>query len=96
MQQYDSRGHPTNPASRARARSLIRAQNDVLATIGVCERSSHHDAHSKDSGALQQLHDTARRDNVRTNQVFCADSVLNFAATWWISAVKHRLLVWAV
>ncbi|KAI9681654.1 MAG: hypothetical protein M1829_000853 [Trizodia sp. TS-e1964] len=36
VQKYDSRGRPVNPASRAMSRILIRAQNDVLATVGVC------------------------------------------------------------
>ena len=36
VQSYDLRGHPENQTSRANARRLRRAQNDILATIGVC------------------------------------------------------------
>lgn len=36
MQSYDLRGHPENRTSRANARRLRRAQNDILTTIGVC------------------------------------------------------------
>lgn len=35
-QSYDLRGHPENSASRSAARRLRKAQNDILATIGVC------------------------------------------------------------
>ncbi|MCJ1376649.1 hypothetical protein MMC20_007892 [Loxospora ochrophaea] len=36
VQQYDSRGRPKNRTSERKARSARLAQNDVLATIGVC------------------------------------------------------------
>ncbi|MCJ1251174.1 hypothetical protein MMC30_008405 [Trapelia coarctata] len=36
VQSYDLRGHPENQTSRANARRLRRAQNDILTTIGVC------------------------------------------------------------
>lgn len=36
LQQYDIRGHPENPSSRSAARRSRWAQNDILATIGVC------------------------------------------------------------
>lgn len=36
QQQYDSSGYPENFESRALSRQSRRAQNDVLATVGVC------------------------------------------------------------
>ena len=36
MQRYDARGHPENNESRRLARRSRYAQNDILATIGVC------------------------------------------------------------
>ena len=35
-QQYDRKGYPENPASRALARQSRRAINDILTTVGVC------------------------------------------------------------
>ncbi|KAL9605143.1 MAG: hypothetical protein Q9219_000077 [cf. Caloplaca sp. 3 TL-2023] len=35
VQRFDSRGHPQNPTSRALSRASRRAQNDVLATVGI-------------------------------------------------------------
>ncbi|KAL8831065.1 MAG: hypothetical protein Q9191_001077 [Dirinaria sp. TL-2023a] len=37
-QQYDRQGHPENSISRELVRESRRAQNEVLTTIGVCER----------------------------------------------------------
>lgn len=37
MQQYDSRGHPQNLASRLLVRQARRAQNDVLADVGILQ-----------------------------------------------------------
>ncbi|CAF9915683.1 hypothetical protein IMSHALPRED_002673 [Imshaugia aleurites] len=36
QQQYDRKGYPENPASRALSRQSRRAINDILATVGVC------------------------------------------------------------
>lgn len=35
VQQYDERGHPVNPASKAFGRELRRAKNDILSTMGI-------------------------------------------------------------
>ncbi|KAK4945505.1 hypothetical protein LTR28_008019, partial [Elasticomyces elasticus] len=38
VQQYDASGAPMNPSSAARKQAMRRAQNEVLALVGVCER----------------------------------------------------------
>ncbi|KAL8739180.1 MAG: hypothetical protein Q9190_007875 [Brigantiaea leucoxantha] len=50
VQQYDRCGHPINPVSRSLARQSRRAQNDILATVGVCTRPEQAIDPSQDSG----------------------------------------------
>ena len=49
-QQYDRRGYPENPGSRALIRQSRRAQNDVLETVGVCINAEVVDAADKSHG----------------------------------------------
>ncbi|KAK3109291.1 hypothetical protein LTR53_017611, partial [Teratosphaeriaceae sp. CCFEE 6253] len=46
-QQYDAKGRPVNPATAARNAEMRRAQNSILALVGVveaAERSEHQTA----------------------------------------------------
>ncbi|KAL8953660.1 MAG: hypothetical protein Q9222_000497 [Ikaeria aurantiellina] len=63
IQQYDSRGRPVNALSRALSRQSRRAQNDVLATVGVLWGP---DQGSSGSSVLPTSHD----DHPRNPNVF--------------------------
>ncbi|KAK4986921.1 hypothetical protein LTR66_003820 [Elasticomyces elasticus] len=51
VQQYDASGAPMNPSSAARKQAMRRAQNEVLALVGVCERKGEvKEGEAKESG----------------------------------------------
>jgi trimethylamine:corrinoid methyltransferase-like protein len=56
LQQYDSKGRPTNPATEAQNAKLRHASNEVLALVGVVERKDSADA-------KMQLDTTLRRES---------------------------------
>ncbi|TKA75191.1 hypothetical protein B0A55_05178 [Friedmanniomyces simplex] len=47
IQQYDSKGRPVNPATEARNAEMRRAQNSVLALVGVVESREHSQRESE-------------------------------------------------
>lgn len=95
VQQFDVRGHPINPASRYSTRALIRAQNDVLATVGVCVGAT--DA----TGLIPRREDTKSRERLRATSyenhaglVFLATNVIILSlATCGITGLRYRLQV---
>ncbi|KAI9748053.1 MAG: hypothetical protein M1815_003635 [Lichina confinis] len=98
VQLYDSRGHPVNHASRALTRRLIRAQNDVLATIGVCvanpqsntitiQRSGTTIVSPEDGDFIDGLDCTSATGL----GLLASDFALLFLATWWNAGVRYRL-----
>ena len=97
---YDSRGHPVNQASRALTRRLIRAQNDVLATIGVCvanpqsnaltiQRSGTTNVFPEDGDFIDGLDCTSATGL----GLLASDFACLFLATWWNAGVRYRLQV---
>ncbi|KAF1980898.1 hypothetical protein K402DRAFT_399044 [Aulographum hederae CBS 113979] len=52
VQQYDDRGRPINPASRAHARALREAQNDVLEALEIVERKPPSELSDQNSNPL--------------------------------------------
>lgn len=95
VQQYDARGHPTNPSSRSLFRSLIHAQNDVLATVGVCV--GVRNANKAESGPLfksEKEHiESVMHENEVGLVVSTVDIGLLFVATWWIVGMRNRMQV---
>jgi hypothetical protein len=95
VQRYNDRGYPINRASRVLARRLRHAQNDVLATVGVCV--------GKDEDHMATVHRRSRSNPevvgliVSENEVglgvAAADLSLMFICLWWTSAVRARLQV---
>ncbi|KAI9795355.1 MAG: hypothetical protein M1833_007203 [Piccolia ochrophora] len=94
VQQYDARGHPTNPASRSLVRSQIRAQNDVLATVGVCVgvKNANKQTDSQPRFKSEKEHlDSIMRENEIGLVVSTTDLGLHFFGTWWIHGLRNRL-----
>jgi len=91
QQQYNSRGHPVNPQSRAYDRRIRAAANDVLSVVGVVERKFS-------DGAVDPT------SNRRSSRVFSTEDAIGLVidivsyssygfATWWINIILTRLLV---
>lgn len=100
VQQYDRRGHPENLASRALLRQSRRAQNDVLATVGVCVgvdengKTTRQQVNQKETDINDRLkvESVMRENEVGLLQV-AADIGLFFVGTFWVLGLRQRLQV---
>ena len=99
-QRYDGSGYPENPESRALSRQSRRAQNDVLATVGVCVgvnadgQPIESQLDSKRKPALDQNRlDAIVRENEIGLLVSSADTTLVSLASLYAVGLRHRLQV---
>ena len=94
VQQFDSSGRPINPASRTAVREMIRAQNDVLATVGVCYGIAAGDkaSHSREKPERDHL-ELVMRENEVGLFIGAADLGVLFLANWWLDGIRHRVQV---
>lgn len=100
VQQYDSRGRPENSTSRRLTRRFRRAQNDVLANVGVCEgidAEGQPKTHPRTSLQLKPLDEAKIKMILRENQVGQCLSfvyfVLCFTTQMWITSLRNRVQV---
>ena len=100
QQQYDSSGYPENLESRALSRQSRRAQNDVLATVGVCVgvNAEGQPIQSQLDGLKKPVLDKSKIDAVvRENEigllVSSADNTLVSLASLYAVGFRHRLQV---
>lgn len=90
VQQYDERGHPVFPESKALARDLRRAKNDVLSTMGVVV--SGEAGRSGFLSAKKSVGDiTAENDYGLVIVAF--DHVLHFFGSWSAGSLGRRIQV---
>lgn len=100
QQQYDRKGYPENPTSRALSRQSRRAINDILTTVGVCVgvdadgqvRPVH------DNGSLAALDKSKVTGIIRENEIGVliglAEALLDDLASMWAIGLRFRLQVW--
>ena len=98
QQQYDRKGYPENPTSRALSRQSRRAINDILTTVGVCVGV---DA----DGQIRPVHDGSQaaldkskvigviRENEIGILVALAEGIFDYLAGLWIVGLRYRLEV---
>ena len=100
IQHYDVRGHPENSSSRSAARRSRHAQNDVLATVGVCVNvdkngklvtASALDL-SFENKRLENLHEIAS-ENLIGIWLGIAVNLVHYSSTFFVEGVRERLLV---
>jgi hypothetical protein len=93
-QQYNERGRPINPRSRAYARDMRAAQNDVLACVGVCVRSAPS---GPSPGDVQnnEIHELVSSETMYGSVVGIVGILAKYAGVWWTSSLRDRLLVFA-
>ncbi|KAH0556484.1 hypothetical protein GP486_005617 [Trichoglossum hirsutum] len=94
VQQFDSSGRPINPASRIAAREMVRAQNDVLATVGVCYgiAADRGSALSRSKSERDNLESVMRENEVGLF-IGAADLGVLFLGNWWLDGIRHRVQV---
>jgi hypothetical protein len=93
MQQYDTRGHPVNPESRALGKELRRAKNDILSTMGIVV--SGEDRNSSIPNEQQKINQIASENDFGL-VITTLDQLFIFFGTWWTSSVTGRVQVNAI
>ncbi len=99
-QQYDRRGHPENLPSRRLLRQSRRAQNDVLATVGVCVGVDENGKVIRPQVNQREtdMNDRSKVESVmRENEVglllAAADAGLLYIGYFCVRGLRHRLQV---
>ncbi|KUL86085.1 hypothetical protein ZTR_07724 [Talaromyces verruculosus] len=88
VQQYDERGHPIFPESKALARELRRAKNDVLSTMGVVvSGEAGRTGNMKDKKSFNAV--TAENDYGLVIVAF--DHAVHFFGSWWVGSLSRRI-----
>lgn len=90
MQQYDTRGHPVNPESKALGRELRKAKNDILSTMGVVV--SGEDRNASTSNEQQKINQIAAENDFGL-VITTLDQLFVFFGTWWSSSLTGRIQV---
>ncbi|OJD25113.1 hypothetical protein ACJ73_03525 [Blastomyces percursus] len=88
VQEYDARGHPINLDSKALARQLRRAKNDILSTMGIVV--------SGEDGTLGISKDRQRMNVLSSENdyglaVATVDQVVMFFSSWWTTSLAARI-----
>jgi hypothetical protein len=94
VQLYDDRGNPINPRSHQYGRSLRDAQNDVLASVGVVERrrSPQPTLPASYHARLDEL----EAEDTAGNVLALTSTIAENAGTWWIGAIRDRILAFRI
>jgi hypothetical protein len=90
MQQYDARGHPVNPESKALARELRRAKNDILSTMGIVV--SGEDRNASPSDEQQKINQIAAENDFGL-VITTFDQIFALFGIWWSSSLTGRIQV---
>ena len=90
IQQFNERGHPEFLASRAAARELRRAKNDVLSTVGVVYKKTKPTRSKKNEGEMIKL---ATAENETGFFLSGMDNVLMLCSLWWLCSLRMRVQV---
>lgn len=101
IQQYDHKGYPENLASRLLSRQSRRAQNDVLATVGVCvvdERANlcavPPKQHTRNNQSIEKSRiRLIRRENEIGMSIAAADLGLFCLSSIFLLGLRHRMQV---
>lgn len=94
-QQYDNKGRPFNPATDARNAALRKAQNDVLAAVGVCERrdAASSSARHGESMARERSSELRQREEEWVEDVELGVRLVRLFAVWWPVCLQQRFQV---
>ncbi|PGH15708.1 hypothetical protein AJ79_02302 [Helicocarpus griseus UAMH5409] len=88
VQEYDARGHPINPSSKALARQLRRAKNDILSTMGIVV--SGEDGNLGISKERQRMN-LLSAENDYGLAMATLDQVVTFFSSWWTTSLSARI-----
>lgn len=98
VQQYDVKGAPVNRSTVVFNDAQVRAKNEVLEAVGVCERKRKRSAASNDSTRAITL-DAARWAAMTEDEeeagsyTYMTAELMHFACTWWLQSLIQRIQV---
>lgn len=94
IQQYDERGHPTHPTSRELGRQIRQAQNDVLAAIGVVERTTLREQEDQSNPRDENAIIESVQDEILIGNIcIFGSSFVRWLCSFWIDNIRSQLLV---
>ncbi|KAF2454881.1 hypothetical protein BDY21DRAFT_423417, partial [Lineolata rhizophorae] len=97
VQLYDERGHPYNPRTRQAARDMRRAQNDVLAAVGVCVRTSPLKSRSQSQDEIDpEVYDLVEWEGVAGGLVGTGAAIAEDSCNWWIATIAKNILTFDI
>ncbi|KAK2812465.1 hypothetical protein FQN50_001466 [Emmonsiellopsis sp. PD_5] len=88
VQEYNDRGHPVNPSSKALGKQLRRAKNDILSTMGIVV--SGEDGNLGISKERQRLN-LLSRENDCGLALATLDQIVMFVSSWWTTSLISRI-----
>lgn len=95
VQQYDTKGRPVNQTTQARNAEMRRAQNSVLALVGVVESRelSEHHHEMKLRYIREARHALLKEEQDRGEAIDSIATILLPLLTWWPHGVLRRFLI---
>ncbi|KAM5481610.1 hypothetical protein McanCB56680_004146 [Microsporum canis] len=88
IQEYDARGHPVNRHSKAEARQLRKAKNDVLSTMGIVVSGEElNSASMREQDKIASL----AEENDFGLALAALDQLIMFGASWWTKSLACRI-----
>lgn len=95
VQQYDAKGRPVNPATQARNAEMRRAQNNVLALVGVVESRelSEHHTEMKLRYIREARHVLLQEEHDRGEDLDLLANVVTPLLVRWTTCLLQRFLI---
>ncbi|KAK5133664.1 hypothetical protein LTR08_007518 [Meristemomyces frigidus] len=95
VQQYDNKGRPINAATQARNADMRRAQNSVLALVGVVESRERSERHSETRlrHIREARHAILKVEQDRGEDLELITSLVTPFFSWWADGVLQRFVV---
>lgn len=91
VQEYDSKGRPTNADSKAREKRLRRAKNDILSIMGIVINSRNADADA--SNTLRRKRESLLNENEAGLAMSIVSDIVFVLAGWRIRTYDQRFQV---
>lgn len=95
VQQFGGTGHPTNESTDLADRQLGRAQNEVYRLAGVVQakRDIKPTSYWQSLPASEKVDKIVQENSFARNRRSIPDDFVLHSCTWWLTAVRNRLLV---
>ncbi|KAF2134237.1 hypothetical protein P153DRAFT_280785 [Dothidotthia symphoricarpi CBS 119687] len=94
IQLYDERGNPVNPRSHDYGKRLRKAQNDVLASVGVVEWRRLPTPGPP--GSYEERLEGLEAEDTAGNAFALISTLAENVCTWWMGAVRYRILTFRI